>query len=748
MSFFHKFRGIKLIDVIIVFSFLGLVVLFFAKFLTGETVFAFKDLSRYFYPLRYLMVEQVKSGHWPLWNPYIYCGYPLLATMQICFFYPLSLIHYLLPFPLAFNYYIIVHYFLAALFMFLLLRRYCLARGAAAFGGIVFAFSGYLLSVSNMNTSLSSVIWLPLALLFWDRVVRGEGAGNWLAFALVSAVMLLGGEPTIIYFSYWMFFAYGLFFARKKLAIMISLAGAGFLAVGLCAVQLFPFIELTRFSDRLAANYGVISSSSFPPREILSFVFPYFFGNPGQFGGYTDVLLGPVQQSWLISPYFGLLPFFFIFFAFRSGKKGIFFWGVALFSIIMAFGHYSFLFPLVYKLVPGVSLIRYPVKYLFMASFSFAMLAALGFDRFLRLIADPAWIKRLIVLLQLIIGGCLIAAVIVYLNINNIYLFFAAKYSKGIPIYFFNLLYQIIEFNAQTMFMIVAYLGGLLLIVSLFNKRVISRQWLIGGVILLVAADLMASGVPVALGAPKEAYTDVPQSYRQIIKTGSQWRVFFTPELERENKIIPGDDYIKAIMNSKENFAANWHILYQLQNFSGYESIKPGGLYVDYWQSFSGPRLGEKRDLLNAASVRYIASSKPLELSGLKKIIQRHAYGTDLFLYENKGTLPKARFTDGKGEAKIISSDFDRVEIETVSHRGGRLVLADRYYPGWRCTVDRRGARIEQEGSFRSCLVPAGKHRVVYTYQPGSFFWGGMVSLATIFVMLGLFIKFGVDDRN
>ncbi|MFH1390064.1 MAG: hypothetical protein ABIH56_05030, partial [Candidatus Margulisiibacteriota bacterium] len=141
MSFFHKFRGIKLIDVIIVFSFLGLVVLFFAKFLTGETVFAFKDLSRYFYPLRYLMVEQVKSGHWPLWNPYIYCGYPLLATMQICFFYPLSLIHYLLPFPLAFNYYIIVHYFLAALFMFLLLRRYCLARGAAAFGGIVFAFS-------------------------------------------------------------------------------------------------------------------------------------------------------------------------------------------------------------------------------------------------------------------------------------------------------------------------------------------------------------------------------------------------------------------------------------------------------------------------------------------------------------------------------------------------------------------------------------------------------------------------------
>jgi hypothetical protein len=91
-------------DLLPLLLYLGLVLLFFASFLFGDLIFAFKDLSRYFYPLRFLMVEEVWAGHLPLWNPYIFCGYPLLATLQIGFFYPLSLIYYLLPFSLAFNY--------------------------------------------------------------------------------------------------------------------------------------------------------------------------------------------------------------------------------------------------------------------------------------------------------------------------------------------------------------------------------------------------------------------------------------------------------------------------------------------------------------------------------------------------------------------------------------------------------------------------------------------------------------------
>src|SRR3989339_1169621 len=212
------------------FAFAAVTLLFFFRFLDGLEIFAFKDLSRYFYPLRLLMVEQVKSGHIPLWNPYIFCGMPLLATLQICFFYPLSVVYYLIPYDLAFNYYIIIHYFIGASLMYLLMRHYSISKPASFLAGFIFAFSGYLLSVSCMNTTLSSVIWLPLLLLFWDRAIRECPMSNvqfpmkdYLGVVFTLVLMFLGGEPTIIYSSLWVLFFYGLIFSKEKIKTTLIL---------------------------------------------------------------------------------------------------------------------------------------------------------------------------------------------------------------------------------------------------------------------------------------------------------------------------------------------------------------------------------------------------------------------------------------------------------------------------------------------------------------------------------------------
>ena len=50
----------------------------------------FDDL-RLFYPYRKLTLDQMKSGQWPLWNPYTFSGNVHLATYQSAVF--LSLIH-------------------------------------------------------------------------------------------------------------------------------------------------------------------------------------------------------------------------------------------------------------------------------------------------------------------------------------------------------------------------------------------------------------------------------------------------------------------------------------------------------------------------------------------------------------------------------------------------------------------------------------------------------------------------------
>ncbi|MBU0501697.1 MAG: hypothetical protein KJ811_00430, partial [Candidatus Margulisbacteria bacterium] len=353
------------------FLYLSLVLVFFSRFLDGSLIFGFKDLSRYFYPLRYLMVEQVKAGFWPLWNPYNFCGFPLLATLQIGFFYPLTIIYYILPFNLAFNYFIILHYFLSASFMYLLLRHYRLERISSFLGGFVFAFSGYLLSVSNMNTSLNAVTWLPLVVLFFDRLTKKFNFVNISCLAGLLALEFLGGEPTIVYLTSFLLFFYGLVFAKDYRGVFRNMAGLGLaalLALGLLAIQLVPFFELAGFSDRVVKNtYEIVTMRSFPPREIVTFLFPYFFGSQVGATAYSEAFLGEINQDWLISTYLGIIPIILVFLAFvrRERKRLYFFAGVAIISLLLSFGKYTPLYKLIY-LIPGASLIRYPIKYLFL----------------------------------------------------------------------------------------------------------------------------------------------------------------------------------------------------------------------------------------------------------------------------------------------------------------------------------------------------------------------------------------------
>ncbi|MGB9613808.1 MAG: hypothetical protein ACPL4K_06540, partial [Candidatus Margulisiibacteriota bacterium] len=139
--------------------------IWFWKEAFGNYLFCFSDLTFYFYPYRWFMANAIRSGVIPLWNPYLMMGFPFLATLQPGIFYPLSILYYLLPFDLAFSWFLILHYPLAAFFMYLLCRDFKFSQWAAIGAGLTFGFSGYLLSVLHMPTTLSSVIWLPLVLL-------------------------------------------------------------------------------------------------------------------------------------------------------------------------------------------------------------------------------------------------------------------------------------------------------------------------------------------------------------------------------------------------------------------------------------------------------------------------------------------------------------------------------------------------------------------------------------------------------
>lgn len=670
----------------------------------------------------------------PLWNPYIFCGYPLMATLQVGFFYPLTLIYYILPFNLAFNYYIILHYFLAACFMFILLRHFELGRAASFMGGMIFSLSGYLLSVSNMNTSLSSVIWLPLTLLFFDRLTKEVTLKDTIILSILFALQFLGGEPTIIYVTLFFLAAYALTFSRSRLKSLGAMAVAGAIALGLVAVQLIPFLELINLSDRVVrTGYYTVTERSFPPREMITFLLPYFFGNPAHFGGYTETLLGKMFQDWLISPYIGILPLVFVFFSFKR-KRSLFFLLSAVAALFLSFGRYTGFYRLIF-FIPGISMVRYPVKYLFLFAFCLSILASFGFEELRHGVADKAvkikkWIKAvlpiLLVLLSIIALG--------HIWRMQVFNFFAQKYPGDMPATFFDLLASMIEFNLLSLFSLGAYLLGFMALLWAAYRGWISNFWFSGLLILVVAADLFANGYPIPKMANAWVFEKRTENFELMDKEKGYYRFFYTPELEEENRVIYGETYEEALSNTRDNFTSNWHIPGHYFDFYGYESIAPIGLVKFYHQKFSKDKIKDNIASLSTYNVKYIASINKIDLPSLRLLRHKRRYGLDVYLYENLQVWPRAYIPGGKAE--ITKYAPNEIQISAETDREGLLFLSEAYYPGWKALVDGKEEKSLQTNEFfRGVMLKPGKHEVRFVYDPDSVKKGGMITLGSVIVL-------------
>jgi uncharacterized membrane protein YfhO len=84
------------------------------------------------------------------------------------------------------------------------------------------------------------------------------------------------------------------------------------------------------------------------------------------------------------------------------------------------------------------------------------------------------------------------------------------------------------------------------------------------------------------------------------------------------------------------------------------------------------------------------------------------------------------------------------VHIRTNSAAPALLVLSDSYYPGWRATVDGRPAEIKAvNGLFRGVVTPAGKHDVVFTFEPTG--WrSGLILAAAGALLLAIAVGAGI----
>ena len=116
-------------------------VIFGVPALLGHAVLPGDDLTQNF-PLRVLAGREIRAGHMPLFDPYIWSGAPLLAGWNAAAAYPLTWLFAVLPGAAAWTLNMIVTWAVAGLGMFCFLRALRLASLASFLGAFSFASAG------------------------------------------------------------------------------------------------------------------------------------------------------------------------------------------------------------------------------------------------------------------------------------------------------------------------------------------------------------------------------------------------------------------------------------------------------------------------------------------------------------------------------------------------------------------------------------------------------------------------------
>ncbi|HET6960913.1 MAG TPA: hypothetical protein VFJ27_00370, partial [Terriglobia bacterium] len=348
--------------------------LLFADALFTDKTFFFRDVSFFHYPLKKLVTEAYASGEWPLWNPYIQLGQPLLANPNTMALYPTQILFQLLPFDLAFELHFVVHCMLAGVSTFYLARALGYCSSSAFIAAVIYNFSGVTLSFVNLFNILPVVAFLPLLTLSFIRILQGPTIGRLLAATLVVAGFGLLLEPlsslAIAVFLLLFVTAYFLFSGNAQVRTPVAIGCFALVVVSgmlLAAIQIVPTLELIRHSGRRGGlDFQTVSGWSLHPVNLLQVVLPRIFGDYfrlTQNGSWAGIFFEK-REPYLLSCYFGAFSLLLALAGFFLSDRR---WlsrtlaAVALAGLLLASGKNGPIYPLLFEYCPLFRYGRYPV---------------------------------------------------------------------------------------------------------------------------------------------------------------------------------------------------------------------------------------------------------------------------------------------------------------------------------------------------------------------------------------------------
>lgn len=683
---------------------------------------------------------------------------------------------------------LVVYYFLAGVFMFLLMRTLRFSQVAALLGAILFMFGPFNIGLASEGhgSKLMALTYVPLVFMLTHRVFEQRTLLNFGLLAAALGTLLLTNHMQIVYYAFIVIGLYLLYTvmldirSAPKAAALKTLLLLGALALGFC-ISSYIYLsvyEFSHFSMRGGGSPGVsggltweyATNWSWHPQEILTLFIPSFFGFQSPY--YWGTM--PMTNS---TVYIGIMPILLsvIAIAYHRTRVAIFFLVAGVVLFLFSFGKH---FPLVYQLffdyLPFFNKFRAPQMALHLFPFVVAFLAGTGLEYLLDR-EKVAVAERLSRTLLIVAGALLGILVILLLVKSSLFQTMSgsmltredelALYRQQYGARAAEIMAQLKQMRFDMLwkdlvkFIIIASLA--LGLVSLYLKKKVSVVLFVTAVIVLTSLDLYLVIQKGNFISPKPQAALDQKFVPDVTTTFLQQQ----PGLFR---VFPIGDL----------FMDNSFAYHGLQSIGGYSPAKLK-IYQTMIDSClyrgADPEFPLNMNIVNMLNTVYIVAQGRLPEDRFTLV---NADQTKKILtYKNPRALPRAFFVKdvrfAKNQSEVFetlnSATFDagttavlenvsslqigapdsasaqiseytsrRIAVKAYTSSAALMVLGEVYYPaGWKAFVDGQETEIHKTNYvLRSVVVPAGAHELEFRFDPPVYQAGYMISNAAWVVVL------------
>jgi hypothetical protein len=747
---------------------LGLAVLLYpGALLRGEAFFE-RDLHLDWYPRLAAIGRALSQGAWPLWEPGLGFGQPLLADPSVQLLYPVTWLALALPWSVAYTAFVLVHLAVAGAGAFRLAGRLGAGRAGAWTAALLFVLSGPVQSAVNLWHHFSGIAWMPWVLLAVDTLVRRPGARACVGLAVSLALQVLAGSADLCAMTLALALplaALRLSEPRRRSGLRAALgwtAAALALSAALTCALWWPAAEAVSRSARRGLPEDVRTAWSIPAAGLARLFAPLDPARvPFEPSLWTRLYDRPVHPL-LFSVYLGLPALGLVgasLLASTRRGRALGLAALAFLAVGLSMGPHAPLYGPLSWAVPVLRIFRYPSKALWAASLATALGAGLG----VRALAGLAPLRRLSLSVALFIASLGVAFVTSRVHAE-------AYWAPALGAVF-------------------------ALVLALLGRGVQPR---LGRIALtaLALADLTAAHQSLNATLPARLLLEPPALVAPLRSIGDGQRVHIW-----DYQILPGTS--ERLLGRSDAYRAAAPPPGVDRRVLGFVAqrqflVPPTAAFFGLETSYDLDNRGlfprDLNDLCNF--LRYVEGTsvhtRLLRMGAVEKVVVLHETGLEELRVEASfpslmgepmrvldldGALPRARLvgrtriadgvdalralSDGPfdprdeaivatgapllgapgpaGSVRWLERRADRQRLETTSARPSLLVEADTYDPGWRATVDGAAAPLVRANvAFRGVLVPEGRHVVELVYRPRSVVWGAVVGLVGLVVAVGL----------